>query len=159
MHRPKNTSPWRVLLVLGAAFAFTGELCQAQDSAANAAIVTDSMVPRPDSVRPDSASVAADDTVPAPRRLPVDSAMGVACQASGGASPDLWIVTFRPAATAEERAAVAQEVGGTLVGPSEHTAPGSWYLQVPGSADDRSVADRLIVLSPVLEVGVTRCPS
>ncbi|HWB40883.1 MAG TPA: hypothetical protein VG500_06475, partial [Gemmatimonadales bacterium] len=65
----------------------------------------------------------------------------------------------RPTATAEDRAAVARQVGGTLVAPSEHTAPGSWYLRVPGSAGDRSVADRVIVLSPVLEVGATRCPS
>jgi hypothetical protein len=46
-----------------------------------------------------------------------------------------------------------------LVGISEHAAPGSWYLRVPGGAGDRSVADRLILLSPVLEVGATRCPS
>jgi hypothetical protein len=69
------------------------------------------------------------------------------------------MVTFRPSTTASERAAVAQEVGGTLVGTSEHAAPGAWYLRVPGSAGDRSVADRLILLSPVLEVGTTRCPS
>jgi hypothetical protein len=69
------------------------------------------------------------------------------------------MVTFQPSATETERAAVAQEVGGTLVGTSEHGAPGSWYLRAPGSALDRSVADRLIMLPPVLEVESTGCPS
>jgi len=89
----------------------------------------------------------------------VDSALGAACEGSGGGPPDLLMVTFRPSTTASERAAVAREVGGTLVGTSEHAAPGAWYLRVPGTAGDRSVADRLILLSPVLEVGTTRCPS
>jgi len=113
----------------------------------------------PDSVPPGSANVAPRDTVPVPPPAPVDSAIGTACAASAGSAPDLLLVTFRPTATAEERAAVAREVGGTLVGPSEHAAPGSWYLRAPGSAGDRSVADRVIVLSPVLEVENTRCPS
>jgi hypothetical protein len=69
------------------------------------------------------------------------------------------LVTFLPSATDSQRSAVAQEVGGTLLGPSQHAAPGSWYLRVPGSAGDPAVADRLILLSPVLEVGSTRCPS
>jgi hypothetical protein len=85
----------------------------------------------------------------------VDSALGAACRDAGGGAPDLLMVTFRPSATAGERAAVAQEVGGTLIGTN---APGSWYLQAPG-AGDRSVADRLIVMSQVLEVESTRCPS
>lgn len=159
LHQRNNISAWRAVLAVATVLALTGIPCQAQDSAVRSAITPDSMVPRPDSVRPDSVTVAPADTVPAPRRVPVDSAIGAACQASGGSSPDLLVVTFRPTATAEERAAVAQEVGGTLVGLSEYAAPGSWYLRVPGSAADRSVADRLIVLSPVLEVGATRCPS
>jgi hypothetical protein len=69
------------------------------------------------------------------------------------------MVRFQPSTTASEREAVAREVGGTLAGTSEYTAPGSWYLRVPGSAGERSVADRLILLSPVLEVGTTRCPA
>jgi hypothetical protein len=68
-------------------------------------------------------------------------------------------VTFLPSATDSERSAVAQEVGGTLLGMSQHAAPGSWYLRVPGSAADPAIADRLILLPPVLEVGSTRCPS
>jgi hypothetical protein len=89
----------------------------------------------------------------------VDSVLGAACLENAGSLPDLLIVKFRPDASAEERAAVAAEVGGELVGMSEHAAPGSWYLRVPGSAADPSVADRLIILSPVVEVGATRCPS
>jgi hypothetical protein len=106
-----------------------------------------------DSVVRDSARRAAPPQSPPP---PADSLLGAACGETGGAPPDLVLVKFRLTATAAERAAVAGAVGGTVQGPSDH-APGSWYLWVPGSAGDRSVADRLIQMSPVLEVGVTRC--
>jgi hypothetical protein len=96
---------------------------------------------------------------PAPPPAPADSALTAACKESAGDPPDLLIVTFRSSATADARAAVAREVGGTLVGTSEHAAPGAWYLRVPGSAGDPTVADRLILFAPVLEVGTTRCPS
>jgi hypothetical protein len=116
---------------------------------------------RVDSARVDSASVDTAARGAAARRAaaPQDSVLGAACGESGGAPPDLIVVKFRPTATAEERAAVAREVGGTVSGPSEHEAPGAWYLRVPGSAGDHSVADRLIQLPPVLEVGVARCSS
>jgi hypothetical protein len=114
-----------------------------------------------DSPSVDSASVDSAAKGAAARRpaAPADSLLGAACGESGGAPPDLIVVKFRPTATAAERAAVAREVGGTVSGPSEHAAPGSWYLRIPGSAGDHSVADRLIQMSPVLEVGVVRCPS
>jgi hypothetical protein len=89
----------------------------------------------------------------------VDSALSVACAGPAGDRPDLLLVKFQASATESDRAAVAQEVGGTLRGMSQHAAPGSWYLEVPGSAVDPTVADRLILLPPVLEVGATRCPS
>jgi hypothetical protein len=54
---------------------------------------------------------------------------------------------------------VAREIGGTLLEVSEHAAPGAWYLRVPGSAVDPSIADRLILMPHVLAVGATRCPS
>jgi hypothetical protein len=127
---------------------------------------------RTDTARTDSAAVTPGDTLPrsgpdsaarpprpAPPPTPVDSALGAACGATAGGRPDLLLVTFRPTATESERSAVAQEVGGTVIGVSQHAAPGSWYLQVPGSAGDPTVADRLILLAPVLEVGATRCPS
>jgi hypothetical protein len=89
----------------------------------------------------------------------VDSILRAACEETGHGPPDVLLVTFLPSATDSARAAAAQEVGGTLLGMSEHAAPGSWYLRVPGSAGDPTVADRVILLSPVLEVGNTRCPS
>lgn len=110
----------------------------------------------------DSLAARADSATPAPAAqppAPVDSLLRGACDGSAADAPDLLIVKFRPATTAAEREAVAREVEGTLVGPSESMEPGSWYLRVPGAAADPSVADRLIVLSPVLEVGSTRCPS
>lgn len=96
---------------------------------------------------------------PAPPPAPVDSALAAACEASGGDPPDLLTVTFRASATESERAAVAKAVGGALVARSEHLEPGAWFLHVPNSAIDPSIADRVIRLSPVLQVGATRCPS
>lgn len=122
----------------------------------------DSMRPQDapaDTMPSDSAGGGPRDTTPAPPRQPVDSVLRATCLDLQGSASDLLIVKFRSDATAEERGAVAAEVEGILVGISEHAAPGSWYLRVPGGAGDRSVADRLILLSPVLEVGATRCPS
>lgn len=126
--------------------------CQAQSAAA---APVDTLVP----TEPDSTVAPTSSAPPAPPPAPVDSALGAACAETGGDPPDLLLVTFRSSSSEAERAAVARELGGTLLGPSVHAAPGSWYLRVPGSAGDRSVADRLILLSPVLEVGTTRCPS
>ena len=164
----------------------TGTPLAAQDTAAAGPADTalarpDSARARPDSapggqngMRPDTAradSVARDTTRPAspgtagapasppPAPQPVDSALAAACERTGGDPPDLLTVVFRSTATAEEREAAAREVGGTLLEPSRHQAPGAWYLQVPNSGIDKSVADRLIMLPPVLEVGATRCPS
>ena len=95
----------------------------------------------------------------APPPQPVDSALAHACRSAAGGPPDLLTVKFRPTATAAEREAVAREVGGTLLEQSDHQAPGAWYLRLPAGAVDHSVADRLIMFQPVLEVGATRCPS
>ena len=131
----------------------------AGDSVAGRGVAGDSVPGRGvpgDSVTGDSARKAAPAVrPPAP---PADSLLGAACGETGGAPPDLIMVKFSPSATDAERAAVAAELGGTVQGPSDH-APDFWYLRVPGSAGDRSVADRLIQMSPVLEVGVTRCSS
>jgi len=125
-----------------------------------------------DNAGTDSAAVAPGDSLarpgsdstrpppsPAPLPAPVDSALAAACEETADGPPDMLLVTFRPTTTESERSAVAQEVGGTLVGMSEHAAPGAWYLRVPGGAAAAAVADRLILLPPVLEVGSTRCPS
>jgi len=89
----------------------------------------------------------------------VDSVLAAACRESGGDPPDLLTVVFRPTATEAERRQAARDVGGILLGPSRHQAPGAWYVQAPGSGINPLIADRLIHLPPVLEVGATRCPS
>ena len=129
------------------------EVSMPRDSVPGDSVPGDTVVA--DSVVGDSARRAAPAVSPPPPR---DSLLGAACGETGGAPPDLVLVKFRPTSTEAERAAVAGKVGGTVQGPSDH-APGAWYLSVPGSAGDRSVADRLIQMSPVLEVDVTRCSS
>ena len=119
----------------------------------------DSVVPPGDSLARPRVDSATPPGNPAPPPAPVDSILGAACKETAGGSPDLWLVTFLPATTESERSVIAQGIGGTLLGMSQHGAPGSWYLQVPGRAGDPTVADRLILLPPVLEVGSTRCPS
>src|SRR5918992_1039245 len=127
---------------------------------------------RVDTARTDTVRVAPRDTLPRPRGdsakpptspapppEPVDSVLGAACKEAADSPPDVLLVTFQPSATESDRSAVAREVGGTLLGMSQHAAPGSWYLRAPGSSLDPSVADRLIRLPPVVEVGSTRCPS
>jgi hypothetical protein len=127
----------------------------------SAAAPSDSALPPVDSLarpRVDSPTPPAN-PAPAPPPAPVDSILGQACKDTADGPPDVWLVKFLPSTTESERSAVAQEIGGTLLGMSQHVAPGSWYLQVPGRAGDPTVADRLILLAPVLEVGSTRCPS
>ena len=184
LHHRKNTLGWLVAL----AAVLIAAPCRAQstgaadsavtvprdsartDTARTDSVRTDSA--RTDSARTDSAAVAPGDSLarpgadsttprgsPAPPPVPVDSALGAACEETAHGPPDVWLVTFLPSATESERSAVAQQVGGTLLGMSQNAAPGSWYLRVPGSAGDPAVADRLILLPAVLEVGSTRCPS
>jgi hypothetical protein len=112
-----------------------------------------------DTARAAGAPGPAAQAAPAPPPAPVDSALAAACEVTGGDPPDLLTVRFRASATESERAAVAKAVGGTLVARSEHLEPGAWFLHVPNSAIDPSIADRVIRLSPVLQVGATRCPS
>jgi hypothetical protein len=120
---------------------------------------------RPDSVQRDTSAGAASSGAPAPAAAappppaPVDSILAAACRESGGEPPDLLTVMFRPTATEAERRQAARDVGGVLVGQSRHQAPGAWYVQAPGSGINPLIADRLIRLPPVLEVGATRCPS
>jgi hypothetical protein len=125
---------------------------------------------RPDSLAPDSlrrdtsgAASAPPGVAPtapaAPPPAPVDSVLAAACRQSGGEPPDLLTVVFRPTATAAERQKAARDVGGTLLEPSRYQVPGAWYVQVPGSGINPLIADRLILMPPVLEVGATRCPS
>jgi hypothetical protein len=124
----------------------------------------DSLVP--DSLRRDTSAAGSTPSGASPPAAappapppPVDSVLAAACRASGGEAPDLLTVVFRPTATAEERQQAVRDVGGTLLVPSQHQAPGAWYVRVPGSGRNPHVADRLILMPPVLEVGATRCPS
>jgi hypothetical protein len=168
LHQRKNTSGWLVAL----AAVLIAAPCRAQTAgAADSAGAVPGDSARTDTARTDSAAVAPGDSLARPRAdsatppgsaapppAPVDSALGAACEETAQGPPDVWLVTFLPSATDSARSAVAKEVGGTLLGMSQH-APGSWYLRVPGSAGDPAIADRLILLPPVLEVGSTRCPS
>jgi hypothetical protein len=120
----------------------------------------------PDSLRRDTSATGtaapgapAPAAAPPPPPAPVDSVLAAACRESGGEPPDLLTVVFRPTATAEERRNAARDVGGIVLEQSQHQAPGAWYVQVPGSGRNPLVAERLILLPPVLEVGATRCPS
>jgi hypothetical protein len=181
LHQRKNTLAWLVALAVLIVAPCRAQSTGAVDSAVAAppdSVRPDSVRPdsvRPDSVRPDSArtdsaAVAPGDSLARPRadsttppgRLvpapsPVDSVLGAACEETGPGPADVWLVMFLPTTTERERSAAAQQVGGTLLGMSQN--PGSWYLRVPGRAGDPTVADRLILLPPVLEVGSTRCPS
>jgi hypothetical protein len=94
-------------------------------------------------------------TVPAP---PADPALTAACNSSPAASADLLLVVFFPDVRAAERAAVARRVNGKLLGRAGDE--GSYYLQVPGDGSDRlrAVADQVIRLPGVQEVGTRTCP-
>jgi hypothetical protein len=131
-----------------------------RDSAGTDSAGTDSaaVAPSDSLARPGADSATPPGSLPPPP-APVDSALGAVCEETAHGPPDVFLVTFLPSITEAERMAVAREVGGTLLGMSEHGGPGSWYLRVPGSAGDPAVADRLILLSSVLEVGSTRCSS
>jgi hypothetical protein len=109
---------------------------------------------RPAGAAPDTARTTAR---PAPPPAPVDSALAVACSASGGETPALLAVTFGPTVSEAERRDAAREAGVTLVGPAQHQAPGAWYVQV-SAGTERETADRLIVLPPVVSVEALRCP-
>jgi hypothetical protein len=166
LHRRKSNFGWLVAL----AAVLIAAPCRAQST--GVAVPDSAVAPRRDSAGTDSAAVAPSDSLARPGAdsatppgslppppAPVDSALGAVCEETAHGPPDVFLVTFLPSITEAERMAVAREVGGTLLGMSEHGGPGSWYLRVPGSAGDPAVADRLILLSSVLEVGSTRCSS
>jgi hypothetical protein len=71
------------------------------------------------------------------------------------------VIVFAPEATAAERAAVAKTVEGSLLGSVPSGAPGAYYLRVPSGGDEyqlRIVADKLIQLDIVRQVGSRACP-
>ncbi len=162
-HKPKNTFGGVVALaaLLTAAPCWaqsTGTAPVASPDSAAAARSDTAAAGRGDSLARQRADSIKPPGTPVPPASAVDSALGTACAGATQGPPDVLLVTFVPTATESERAAVAKQVGGTILGPSQY-APGSWYLQVPGSGYDPAVADRVILLAPVLEVESTRCPS
>jgi hypothetical protein len=105
-------------------------------------------------------SAAARDT--APPAAPVDRTLSAACGGPGGSAAiarDLLVVVFAPEASARERAAAAESVGGKVLGPAE---PGAYYIKLPaggGEAGLRAAADQLSLVSAVRQVGSRACPS
>lgn len=94
---------------------------------------------------------------------PVDSTLIAACADSANGAPglarDLLLVVFAPAAEAAERTAIARSVGASLVGPA--AGGGAYYLRVSTGGDGdqlNAVADRLILLEGVQQVGTQACP-
>ena len=102
---------------------------------------------------------AAGDT--APPAAPVDRTLSAACGGPGGSAAiarDLLVVVFAPEASARERAAAAESVGGKVLGPAE---PGAYYIKLPaggGEAGLRAAADQLSLVTVVRQVGSRACP-
>jgi hypothetical protein len=159
-------------LILGAWLIGSGTLavapCSAQVSQpdSSAAAKPDSAaVLRPDStpLAPDSVRKTQGAETPAPSP-PADSTLAAACSSFTDASPaiaaGLLVVVFAPATKPKERAAVAKAVGGTLVSPVGSGGVGAYYLRVPSRSDHEShaIADQVIRLPGVLQVGTKTCP-
>ena len=96
--------------------------------------------------------------------VPVDSILRKACRGSGGSATlarDLLVVVFAPEAARADRAALAREVGGKLLGPVS-SEPGAYYLKVPTRGQEhrlRAAADELVRSGLVRRVGTRACPS
>lgn len=122
-------------------------------------------MPGRDSVRPpgDSAAAAtAAPPAPAPPP-PVDPALRTACGrlVAPALAPDLLVIAFNPEVDGPGRAAVAKNVGGSVVGPTGSGMADSYYLKVPAKGSGsllRAIADRLIVRPEVRQVGTKLCP-
>jgi hypothetical protein len=67
------------------------------------------------------------------------------------------VVLFTATATETDRLALAKAAGGTLAGPADAVRPGAFYLRVPNADLDPAVADRVIRLPTVQEVGPVPC--
>ena len=110
-----------------------------------------------------TADTAAADTTAAPP-APADSILSAACSDPGGGTTiarDLLVIVFAPEAGAGERAAAAASVDGRLLGVAPSGQPGAYYLEVPSGGEEhrlRAVADQLILLETVRQVGARACP-
>ena len=171
---------WVLLVALGLAGA---------PAARAQTVIRDSAPPRPapsgPGARPDSAgrpagppspgapAAAAPAAAPAPAATPapapappppppVDpSPKGVCNNAYGGVATDVLLVTFQRRSTPEERDAAIKAVKGTLVAPDPND-DASAYVRVPSDGNEfalRALADRLIRVRVVKEVGPAPCPA
>ena len=104
-------------------------------------------------------------TDPATTRLgvgpaePADTTLARACQGypAGSEAPGLLAVIFSSGTSADDRAAAAKAVGGTLAGSSPY---GEDYVRLAvGAGPLAGVADRLIRQRPVKQVSPAPCPA
>jgi hypothetical protein len=114
--------------------------------------------------RPDTAARPATPATPAapvPSAPAADAApKGVCTNAYGGVATDVLLVTFQRRSTPAERDAAIKAVKGTLVAPDPND-DASAYVRVPSDGNEfalRALADRLIRVRVVKEVGPAACP-
>jgi hypothetical protein len=99
---------------------------------------------------------------PAPAPVPTAELLpkGVCTDPAGGVAADVVLVTFTRRAQPADRDAALKLVHGTLVAP-DPTDPASAYVRVPSDGNEfvlRAIADRLIRVPVVKEVGPVNCP-
>jgi len=124
------------------------------DSAAKPAAAAPAPPPQPPA--PPPAPVPAPAPVPSADLLP----KGVCTDPAGGVAADVVLVTFTRRAQPADRDAALKLVHGTLVAP-DPTDPASAYVRVPSDGNEfvlRAIADRLIRVPVVKEVGPVNCP-
>lgn len=80
---------------------------------------------------------------------------------AGGVSTDVLYVTFRARSKPAEREAALKPLHGAIVAPDPDD-PASAYVRVPSDGNEfvlRAIADRLIRVPVVKEVGPVPCPT
>jgi hypothetical protein len=99
---------------------------------------------------------------PPPPPAPVPALpRGVCTDPAGGPSTDVLYVTFRARSRPAEREAALKPLHGTIVAPDPDD-PASAYVRVPSDGNEfalRAIADRLIRVPVVKEVGPVPCPA
>lgn len=120
--------------------------------------------PRADSVAKPAKVDSAAKPAPAPAPVPAPNPYpkGVCSDESAGVqAPDVLLVTFKSRSGQAEREAAIKIVKGTLIAP-DPSDDRSWFVRVPGEENEfvlRSIADRLIRVPVVNEVGPIQCPA
>ena len=116
--------------------------------------------------RPDSAARPAAPAVPAAPPAPPAPTVealpkGVCTDPAGGVSTDVLLITFRARSQPAEREAALKAVHGTIVA-SDPTDDASAYARFPSDDNEfalRAIADRLIRIPVVKEIGPVQCPA